>query len=331
MALTRTHKWIIAGAAGLALAVGLAGAGWYGWQAYTWEAAGPSLNDTVVFIEEGSSLTKAARTLEEAGVIEDRRAFLRLVRWFGSDKPIQAGEYAMPHGVSPAEALRLLQEGVVLLRQVTVVEGMSAIQVFERLKNEPMLEGDVAVPDEGSVLPETYSFVRGETRQAVLNRMQAAMKKTLDELWEARHEGLPFQNQLEAVILASIVEKETSIKREMPEVAGVYINRLKAGMRLQADPTVIYPITQGKPLGRRIRLSELRAENAYNTYVIAGLPAGPIANPSRAALEAVLKPAQTKNLYFVADGSGGHKFAETYEQHSRNVKQWRRFRVENGI
>ncbi|HLU92027.1 MAG TPA: endolytic transglycosylase MltG, partial [Pedomonas sp.] len=133
------------------------------------------------------------------------------------------------------------------------------------------------------------------------------------------------------VILASIVEKETSLKHEMPEVAGVYINRLKAGMRLQADPTVIYPITQGKPLGRRIRLSELRAENAYNTYVIAGLPAGPIANPSRQALEAVLKPAKTKNLYFVADGSGGHKFAETYEQHARNVKQWRRFRAEQGI
>ncbi|HEY4547211.1 MAG TPA: endolytic transglycosylase MltG, partial [Pedomonas sp.] len=196
MALTRTHKWIIASVVGLVLAIGLAGAGWFGWQAYRWTAPGPSLNDTVVFIEEGSSLTKAARTLQDAGVIEDSRAFLRLVRWFGSEKPIKAGEYAMPHGVSPAEALRLLQEGVVLLRQVTVVEGMSAIQVFERLMSEPMLAGEVAVPDEGSVLPETYSFVRGETRQAVLGRMQAAMKKTLNELWEARDEGLPFQNPL---------------------------------------------------------------------------------------------------------------------------------------
>lgn len=331
MALTRTHKWIIGAGIGLVLAVGLAGAGWFGWQAYRWEAPGPSVNDTVVFIEEGSSLTKAAGTLEEAGVIGNRRTFLQLVRWFGSDRPIKAGEYAMPHGVSPAEALRLLQEGVVLLRQVTVVEGMSAIQVYERLKSEPMLEGDVVVPDEGSVLPETYSFVRGETRQAVLNRMQAAMRKTLDELWEARDQDLPLQNPLEAVILASIVEKETSLKREMPEVAGVYINRLRLGMRLQADPTVIYPVMQGKPLGRRIRRSELQAENAYNTYVIAGLPAGPIANPSRQALAAVLKPAKTKNLYFVADGSGGHKFAETYEQHARNVSQWRRFRTDKGI
>lgn len=331
MAHTRTQKWIIGATVGAVLAVGLAGAGWLGWHAYQWKAEGPSLNDTVVFIEEGSSLTKAARTLEEAGVIRNHRTFLRMVRLFGSEKPIKAGEYAMPHGVSPAEALRLLQEGAVLLRQVTVVEGMSAIQVYERLKNEPMLAGEVAVPDEGSVLPETYSFVRGESRQAVLGRMQAAMKKTLDELWETRDPDLPFQNPLEAVILASIVEKETSVKSEMPEVAGVYINRLKAGMRLQADPTVIYPITQGKPLGRRIRLSELKAENAYNTYVITGLPAGPIANPSRAALEAVLKPAKTKNLYFVADGSGGHKFAETYDQHIANVKKWRRFRLEKGI
>ena len=330
MELTIKQKWVTAIAA-LMLSGALIAVLWFGSLAYQWKAPGPSVRDSIVLVEEGSSLTRAAKELEEAGVIENAGAFLRMARWFGGDQPIKAGEYAMPAGVSPAQALRLLQEGAVLLRRVTVVEGMSAIQVHERLMAEELLTGPVAVPEEGSVLPETYSFVRGETRQAVLDRMQAAMKQTLDELWAARDPGLPFESPQEAVILASIVEKETSIKREMPEVAGVYINRLKIGMKLQADPTVIYPITQGKPLGRRIRLSELRAENAYNTYVIEGLPAGPIANPSRAALAAVLKPARTKNLYFVADGSGGHKFAETHEQHVRNVQQWRRFRAQNGI
>ncbi|MCH8685664.1 endolytic transglycosylase MltG [Pedomonas mirosovicensis] len=330
MALTRKQKWIT-GIVGLFLSLALVVVLWFGSQAYRWKAPGPSTRDTVVLVEEGSSLTRAAQSLEKAGVVADAHAFLKMARWFGSDQPIKAGEYAMPAGVSPSQVLRLLQEGAVLLRRITVVEGMSAIQIYERLMGEEMLTGPVAVPEEGSVLPETYSFVRGETRQSVLDRMQASMRQTLDELWAARDPDLPLKTPQEAVILASIVEKETSLKREMPEVAGVYINRLKIGMKLQADPTVIYPITQGKPLGRRIRLSDLRAENAYNTYVIEGLPAGPIANPSRAALKAVLKPAKTKNLYFVADGTGGHRFAATHAEHLRNVAHWRQFRVQNGI
>lgn len=330
MEFTARQKWAITITA-LLLCAALMAVLWFGNLSYQWKAPGPSTQDTVVLIEEGASLTRAARSLEETGVIADAKAFLHMARLFGGHKPIKAGEYAMPAGVSPAEALRLLQEGAVLLRRVTIVEGMSAIQVHERLMGEDLLTGPVDVPEEGTVLPDTYSFVRGETRQAVLERMQAAMKQTLDELWAARDPDLPFASPQEAVILASIVEKETSLKREMPEVAGVYINRLKLGMKLQADPTVIYPITRGKPLGRRIRLSELKAENAYNTYVISGLPAGPIANPSRLALEAVLKPAKTRNLYFVADGSGGHRFAETHDQHVRNVQNWRRFRARNGI
>lgn len=330
MALSRSQHWLTLIGGGI-LALALTLVVWFGWHAYQWEASGPSVKDTIIMVEPGSSLTAAAKTLEKEGVIKDARTFLKLARWFGSDKPIKAGEYEMPRGVSPEQVLRLLQEGAVLLRRVTIVEGMSAIQVYERLMNDPLLVGPVTLPEEGTVLPETYTFVRGESRQAIMNRMQAAMTRTLEELWPKRDADLPFKTPLEAVILASIVEKETSKKSELREVAGVYVNRLKIGMKLQADPTVIYPITHGKPLGRRIRRSELRAENAYNTYVIPGLPAGPICNPSRASLEAVLKPAKTKNLFFVADGTGGHTFAETDAEHARNVAKWRRFRAEHGI
>jgi UPF0755 protein len=285
----------------------------------------------VVLVAPGSSLKSAARALEQAGVIRDATLFWHLSRLLGSQAPIRAGEYQIPARASAADVLRLLQEGRVLLHTIAIVEGMSSLQVYERLLAEPLLGGALTLPVEGSILPETYSFVRGENRSAVLARMQQAMNKHLTELWAMRAPNLPLESPQQAVILASIVEKETSKKSELAQVAGVYINRLRLGMRLQADPTVIYPITKGKPLGRRIRQSELDAQNGYNTYRIAGLPQGPIANPSRAALAAVLKPAVHDYLFFVADGSGGHVFAKTYAEHNRNVVAWRALRREKGF
>ena len=192
------------------------------------------------------------------------------------------------------------------------------------------LTGTVAVPEEGSVLPDSYAYQRGESRAAVLARMQATMTKTLDKLWAARKPGLPVATRSEAIILASIVEKETGKPSERRMVAGVYANRLRQGMPLQADPTVIYPITQGRPLGRRILRSELRADNGYNTYAVAGLPRGPIANPGRESIAAVLDPAPTDALYFVADGTGGHVFAATLAEHEANRRKWYEIRRDRG-
>lgn len=330
MRILKNQKQVLGAAIGLVLFL-LSVIAWYGWQAHQWEAPGPATHDTVVMIGKGATLTAAAKQLEKQGLVEKSRRFVKLAQWFGADKPIKAGEYEIPRGSSMARILRLLQEGSTLLHKVTVVEGMSSAQVYDRLMGETMLTGQIEVPEEGTLLPETYTFSRGESRQALVNRMQAAMREALMAAWAKRKDGLPFKTPQEAVIMASIVEKETSKKSELREVSGVYINRLKRGMKLQADPTVIYPITQGKPLGRRIRKSELQAENDYNTYVIEGLPKGPIANPSRRTLEAVLNPAKTDNLFFVANGSGGHVFARTDEEHVRNVASWRRIRRERGI
>jgi UPF0755 protein len=202
--------------------------------------------------------------------------------------------------------------------------------VYERLMANDRLTGQIPVPPEGSILPDSYAFEKGELRAAVVARMQAAMKKTIDELWPKRSSDAVVKTPQEAVTLASIVEKETSKKSELRIVAGVYSNRLKVGMMLQADPTIIYPITKGKPLGRRIRQSEIASVNDYNTYSMVGLPKGPIANPSRAAIEAVLNPEKTDYLFFVADGTGGHIFAKTLEEHNANVEKWYAIRRERG-
>ena len=287
-----------------------------------WWGSGPSQRPVIVKIESGATVRSAARQLEKAGVICCSGRFYRLARLFGSKDPIQAGEFEFPAGVSAARVLDLLQHGKPVQRLVTIPEGMPSILVYDRLMAEPLLTGTIAVPAEGSVLPDSYNFERGETRAAVLKRMQDAMAKALDAAWKERTPASVVKNKREAVILASIVEKETALPAERPLVAAVYGNRLKLGMRLQADPTTIYPITKGKPLGRRIRRSELEAVNGYNTYAMAGLPEGPIANPSRQAIAAVLAPAASKAVYFVADGKGGHVFAETLAQHQANVARY---------
>lgn len=295
-----------------------------------WTAPGPLAKPVEVVVPPGSSLSKAARVLEEGGALASADRFLTLARVFGSGAAIQAGEYEVPARASPSDVLALLQSGKTLQRFVAVPEGTPSILVYERLMAEPRLSGAIAVPAEGSVLPDSYSFQRGETRAAVLARMQTAMDQTLAKLWAARKPNIAVSSPREAVILASVVEKETGVPSERRTVAGVYSNRLKQGIPLQADPTVIYPVTKGKPLGRRILRSELNANNGYNTYAMAGLPAGPIANPGREALAATLDPAPTRALYFVAKGDGGHVFAETLAEHNANVQRWYAIRRARG-
>jgi UPF0755 protein len=309
--------------AAIAFAAGLA------W-ASNWTQKGPAGQPTPVVIPQGSSVARAARVLEEAGVLDDAGTFRRRASLFGSDKPIRAGEYEIPAGASESEVLELLQSGRVLQRFVIVPEGLPSVMVHDRLMRAPFLTGDVPVPAEGSVLPDSYSYQRGESRAAVLKRMRDAMTKELEALWAKRKPGLPVNSKEEAITLASIVEKETGKPSERRMVAGVYSNRLRVGMPLQADPTVIYPVTKGRPLGRRILRSELNTNNGYNTYRMAGLPLGPIANPGRESIAAVLDPEPTQALYFVADGTGGHVFANTLAEHNANVAKWYAIRRARG-
>ena len=291
-----------------------------------WVGPGPSSQPTTIIVAQGTSVNQVADQLAEAGVIRSAGGFRLFARLFGSRDPIQAGTITIPPGASAARILDLLQHGRPRPQLVVVPEGLPSVLVRERLMNAPYLTGDVPVPEEGSVLPSTYSYQRGETRAAVLERMQAAMRTELARLWARRRPGIVVTSPREAIILASIVEKETGKAAERRLVAGVYSNRLRQGMRLQADPTVIYPVTRGRPLGRPILRSELQADNGYNTYRRAGLPEGPIANPGRASIAAVLDPASTSYLYFVADGTGGHVFANTLAEHDANVVRWRALR-----
>ncbi|MEO7634446.1 MAG: endolytic transglycosylase MltG [Sphingomicrobium sp.] len=296
-----------------------------------WWGPGPSGKPHHLVVAEGSTLTSVARDLERDGAIPgSARTFRIMARLLGSGDPVQAGEFEIPKGMGGAAILNLLQHGKPVQRLITVNEGMPAIIVGERLAANQYLTGPTPPIAEGSVLPDSYSFERGEARAAVVARMQAAMIRQLDALWVKRKPGCPVATKQEAVILASIVEKETGKAAERRTVAGVYCNRLKIGMKLDADPTVIYPITKGKPLGRRIRRSELMAVTGYNTYRSPGLPAGPIANPGRESIAAVLDPAATKAIYFVADGTGGHVFAETFAEHQANVEKWFALRRSRG-
>ncbi len=287
--------------------------------------------ETPFVIPAGSSLTAVARKLESEGHITSADGFLLRAKLVGSGDPIQAGEFALTPQMDQSDMLVAFQNGDVIRRYVTIPEGMPSVLVVERLMAEELLTGEVTLPEEGSVLPDTYDFERGESRQALLDRMQAAMAAYLEQAWETRSPDTAVDSIEEAVILASIVEKETGLPEERGMVAGVMSNRLRIGMQLGADATTIYPITKGKPLGREIRVFELRDPNPYNTRAIAGLPIGPITNPGREAIAAVLDPVETDAFYYVADGSGGHVFARTLEEHNANVRKWREFRRENGI
>jgi UPF0755 protein len=293
-------------------------------------SGGSASKNLTVVVAEGSSLWSAAKMLEKEGAIDSASTFVRYAQILGSGDPIKPGEYEIKKGMDGSDILALIQSGKTKLRFVTIPEGMPSILVYEKLMAEKRLSGDATVPVEGSVLPDSYSFETGEKRAAVLKRMQDAMTTKLAKLWANRKPTTVVRSPEEAVTLATIVEKETGKASERRMVAGVYSNRIRMGMKLQADPTVIYPVTKGKPLGRRILRSELNADNGYNTYAKAGLPAGPIANPGKESIAAVLDPEPTRNLFFVADGTGGHVFAETGAQHNANVEKWYAIRRARG-
>ncbi|WP_291547372.1 endolytic transglycosylase MltG [Bosea sp. (in: a-proteobacteria)] len=289
------------------------------------KSPGPLASDRVLIIPRESGLTEIAELLQREGLIEHPLSF-RVAAVMGGDwHKLQAGEYLFKARVSPQEILGIISSGKVVEHSVTVPEGLTSEQIVERLRSNELLSGDIAqVPKEGSILPDTYRFPRGFTRQAIIDRMARDQRTVLARIWERRPADLPIKTPQELVVLASIVEKETGRADERPRVAGVFINRLNQKMKLQSDPTIVYGIVGGKgTLGRPIQRSEITAPTPYNTYVITGLPPGPIANPGRAAMEAVVNHSRTKELYFVADGSGGHIFAETLDQHNRNVGRWR--------
>ena len=298
---------------------------------FLWWAPGPKAGPHDVIVKEGTTLGMVSRQLARQGAVPgSARSFYVMARILGSNDPIQAGEFRIEKGMGGAAVLDLLQHGRPVQRLITVTEGMPSILVEEKLAAVPYLTGANPAIAEGSVLPDSYGYQRGESRQAVAARMQSAMARTIDQLWPKRSTDCPIVMKEQAIVLASIVEKETGKASERPMIAGVYCNRLRIGMKLDADPTVIYPVTKGKPLGRRILRSELNADNGYNTYRRAGLPEGPIANPGKASIEAVLHPAATKALYFVADGTGGHVFADTLAEHNANVAKWFAIRRQRG-
>ncbi len=295
------------------------------WGERKFTGPGPLTQPTTVIIERGTSQRGVAERLAEYGVIGAPLVFVIGVRFFGGGKSLRAGEYAFATGVSGREVLDKLTRGEVVARRLTVPEGLTTAQVVALLTETEGLIGEIeGTPPEDALLPETFHFSYGDSRSDVLRRMESAMGSVLDELWAGRASDLPFDRPAEALILASIVEKETGVATERARVAGVFINRLKRGMPLQSDPTVVYALTAGAgPLGRPLSRADLATDSPYNTYLHKGLPPGPIANPGRAAIAAVLHPEATDELFFVADGSGGHLFARTLAGHNRNVARRR--------
>jgi UPF0755 protein len=286
---------------------------------------GPLAGDLVLIVPRGSGVDAIARLLRTSGVIADETAFRIGVRTLGREKPLLAGEYEFPKGVSAREAMEILQSGKTVVRRLTIPEGLTSQEILDRLSKTEGLFGSITIhPADGELLPETYHFSYGDQRDDLVKRMQAAMRDTLEDLWKRKPAGSPYETVRGLVTMASIVEKETARPDERPRVAGVFVNRLKIGMRLQSDPTVVYALTAGKTsFERALTRADLETVSPYNTYLNAGLPPGPIANPGRASLEAALKPAESGDLYFVADGSGGHAFARTLAEHNQNVARWR--------
>ncbi len=295
------------------------------------DALGPLSEARAVVIPKGVGGEGIARRLAEAGVIADPMLFRLAARLVGRQSPLKAGEYEFPAKISALDAMHLMQSGRTVARRLTVPEGLTVRQVLALLAATEGLDGPVArVPAEGTLLPETYHFSYGDSRQGTIERMGAAMREALAQSWAGRSAPPVIKTPEEALTLASIVEKETGVAAERPRVAAVFLNRLKAGMKLQSDPTVIYGVSRGEgALGRALTRADLDADSPFNTYTRAGLPPAPIANPGRAALAAVLNPAVSNEFYFVADGSGGHVFARTLDEHNRNVARWRKSQNEN--
>lgn len=302
-----------------ALVAGLAA--WQGWRLYA--GPGPLPEPRTVVIPRGGA-EGIARALQEAGVVADTRAFA-LAAWLTRGAgPLRAAEFAFPARASLAEVLRILREARPVQRRLTIPEGLTARQIAALLERAEGLTGEIPPLAEGAVLPETYAYQWGDTRASLLRRAEQAMERALAEAWAGREEGLPLSTPREALILASIVERETARPEERPRIAAVFLNRLRRGMPLQSDPTVAYAAAEGGgALDRPLTRADLDRDHPFNTYRNRGLPPAPIAAPGREALRAVTRPASTEELYFVADGNGGHAFARTLEEHNRNVARWR--------
>jgi UPF0755 protein len=297
------------------------------------DSPGPLQQDKVVFIPRGSGASEIAAILEQNGVISSATTFegYQIVQSvLSGGQSLRAGEYEFKQQASLKSVRDTLVGGRPVQHRISIPEGLTSEQIVQRLRENDILEGDIRnIPREGALLPDTYPFERGTSRERLLARMESEQRRVLQEVWSRRSPEIPLKNPGELVILASIVEKETGRADERTRVASVFVNRLNRGMRLESDPTIIYGLVGGKgSLGRGILSTEIRQATPYNTYVINGLPPGPIANPGRAAMEATANPSKTRDIFFVADGTGGHVFAETYEQHQRNVARWRQ--IEGG-
>ncbi|WP_423338416.1 endolytic transglycosylase MltG [Rhizobium sp. HT1-10] len=301
----------------------------------TYNAPGPLTTNTNFIVRGGAGLSEIATRLENSNIISDARVFRYLTGTHLHDgETLKAGEYEIKAGASMNDIMELMKSGKSILYSVSMPEGLTVRQMFNKLQADPILEGELpsALPAEGALRPDTYKFSRGTKRAEIVDQMAAAQVKLVDQIWEKRDPNLSLANKHDFVVLASIVEKETGLADERAHVASVFFNRLAKNMRLQSDPTVIYGLFggDGKPSDRPIFQSDLKKETPYNTYIIKGLPPTPIANPGRDALEATANPWKSQDLYFVADGSGGHVFAATLEEHNANVKRWRKTLADKG-
>lgn len=313
----------------LVLAAAL-GAGALYWLQRAFEAPGPLAAPATVALPRGEGLEEIALRLAAAGVIRNPRVFVLGVRLAGAGRALKAGEYAFPAGASARRVMEILLSGRTVARRLTVPEGLTSRQIVALVEAADGLTGTVdRIPAEGSLLPETYHYSFGDSRAGLIARMERAMDRLLASLADKLPPDSPLPDMRAVVTLASIVEKETARADERPRIAGVFLNRLRRGLRLQSDPTVVYALTRGAgPLDRPLSRADLAVDSPYNTYRVRGLPPGPIANPGRAAILAVLAPAETDALYFVADGKGGHLFARTLAEHNRNVRRWRKLQKE---
>lgn len=292
-----------------------------------------SRESSLVLVEKGDSLNKIARQLKKEKLIKSEAVFKVAARLFGKTTVLKAGEYRIPARASAKEILDILVSGQSAVRRVTIPEGKTSRQIFDILAQTSGLSGDLPeLPENGALLPETYVFSYGTPRKIIVERMLSGMRQTIDELWPSRDKNLPYTTKEEVLVLASIIEKETSLGAERPRIAGVFINRLRKGMRLQTDPTVIYAVTNGTmELKRRLTHSDLKTPHPFNTYMNKGLPPAPICNPGRDSIQAVLKPMPTNEIYFVADGTGGHVFARSFDEHRRNILNWKKARQQKRL
>ncbi|ABS13305.1 endolytic transglycosylase MltG [Brucella anthropi] len=299
------------------------------------DGQGPLTAETTFLVKRGAGIAEVSNSLENREIVSDARIFRYGMRTLGHENDLKAGEYAIPAGASMRDVMNILISGKSIMYPLTIPEGLTVKQIFDRISADPTLVGDMPkdMPPEGSLFTDTLNFTRGTTRSEIIDRMVASQKKLVDDAWAKRGSDLPIKDKNEFVTLASIVEKETGIASERPHVASVFVNRLKKGMRIQSDPTIIYGLFggAGKPSDRPIFKSDIEKPTPYNTYVINGLPPTPIANPGKAALEAVANPLDTEDLYFVADGTGGHVFSKTLQEHNANVRKWRSVEQQKNI